>query len=215
MSATITLAKERGSGLILHINEVNKEESLFFSCPDCKQEMIVVKSKLRKKDWHFRHKIDSSCTGARDKALHDYAEQILLNSNSIKISKNLQISYSNPRKEVSFLGKRSDVAVTYENEDVHFEIFVHHDLSQEKRDLYNTHKIKCVHINLSQPEWLTAAPEAIKEAILNQHRTKTVIYWNDESVSPKPEGFSLAKIFFGILAAIGLIYLFRKLFWRR
>ena len=140
MSATITLAKEKETGLIQHINDVVKEKGLLYRCVGCDKEVIVVKSKPRKKEWHFRHKVESSCTGGRDTALHDYAVQILINNSAVKVSKKLEITYTNPRKEVSFLGKRSDVTVTYENKDIHFEVYVTHDLDPEKIDIYKNYK---------------------------------------------------------------------------
>lgn len=212
MSATITLAKQDTTGIVEHINEVVKEKRLLYNCRGCGKEMVVVKSEARKRDWHFRHKVESDCTGGRDKALHDYAVQVLMENTEARVSKKIHIQYTNPRKEVTFLGKRSDVTVTYENEDAHFEVFVHHDLDHEKIDIYKANKIKCVHINLSDPDWLTASPETIKEAVLNQHKNKTIIYWKDEPIPIKPEGNNFLTIILGVLAAIGVVYLFRKLF---
>ena len=176
MSATISLAKQESTGVVQHINEVDKQEGFVFICVGCGKEMIVVKSKPRKRDWHFRHAIESNCTGGKDTALHDYAVQILTENEAITIRKDLHISYSNPRKEVTVFGKRSDVTVTHENEDVHFEVFVTHDLGQEKIDTYKTNKIKCVRIDLSNPELLTASPDVIKETVLTQQKNKTIIY---------------------------------------
>lgn len=215
MSATITLAKEETSGLVQHINDVIKEKGLLYCCVGCGKEMIVVKSEARKRDWHFRHTVESNCTGGRDTALHEYAVQILMESTTVRISKTLRIEYGNPRKEVVVFGKRSDVTVAYNNEDVHFEVFVTHDLDQEKIGIYKANKIKCVHIDLSAHEWLTASPESIKDAVLNHHRNKAIVYWKDEPAQPKSESFNLVNIFLGILAAIGLIYLFKRLSRRR
>ena len=47
MSATITLAKEKETGLIQHINDVVKEKGLLYRCVGCDKEVIVVKSKPR------------------------------------------------------------------------------------------------------------------------------------------------------------------------
>ncbi|MBS0647226.1 MAG: hypothetical protein JSR97_11660 [Verrucomicrobia bacterium] len=215
MSATITLAKQETTGLVQHINDVSKEKGLLYRCVGCGKEMIVVKSEARKRDWHFRHTLESACAGGRDTALHDYAVEILMDNAAVRVSKALHFEYVNPRKEVAVFGKRSDVTVKYDNEDVHFEVFVTHDLDQEKIGMYKANKIKCVRINLSNPELLSASPESIKETVLNQYKYKTIIYWEDEPVRHKPESFNLANIFLGILAAIGLVYLFRKLSGRR
>jgi hypothetical protein len=210
LSATISLAKQETTGVVQHINEVDKQQGFVFICVGCGKEMIVVKSRPRKRDWHFRHAIESNCTGGKDTALHDYAAQILIENEAITIRENLHISYSNPRKEVTVFGKRSDVTVTHENTDVHFEIFVTHDLGQEKIDAYKINKVKCIRIDLSNSELLTASPDAIKEAVLNQQKNKTIIYWNGEPVKVEPKGINWGNIFWGIFAAIGIGYLLKK-----
>ena len=215
MSATITLARQDGINLIQHINDVDKKQGLSFHCVGCGKEMIVVKSEARKKDWHFRHSEDTLCTGGRDKALHNYAVQILMENKAIRITKSLNIEYSEPRKEVSLFGKRSDVMVTYEKQYVHFEVFVTHDLDQEKIDIYKNNKIKCVRVNLSDPKWLAASPEQIKDEVLSQHGTKTSIYWEDEVLKPDDSNdwnFNLKHILIVIAAFIGVRYLWRLFF---
>ena len=211
MSATIILAKQESTGRILHINDVLKEQRAGFYCVGCGKEMIVIKSEARIKDWHFRHSEETLCTGSRDTALHDFAMQVIMENATISISKKLQIAYSNPRKEVTVFGKRSDVTVKYKNEDVHFEVFVTNDLAKEKIDIYKANKVKCVRIDLSEPELLTVSPEKIKEAVLSFHKNKTIIYWKCEPLTDAQQSFSLGKILLGIAALIGLGFLIKRL----
>ena len=215
MSATITLAKQESTGRILHINDILKNQRTGFYCVGCGKEMIVVKSEARKKEWHFRHSEETLCAGSRDTALHDFAVQVLMENAAISISKKLQIAYSDPRKEITVFGKRSDVTVKYENEDVHFEVFVTHDLDKEKIDIYKANNIKCVHIDLSHPVWLTASPEEIKEAVLSFHKNKTIIYWKNEPLTENQQNISLGNIILGIAALIGLGFLIKRLSGKR
>ena len=215
MSATITLAKQESTGRTLHINDVLKEQRTDFYCVGCGKEMIVVKSEARKKDWHFRHSEETLCTGNRDAALHNFAVQVLMENAAISISKKLRIPYSDPKKEIAVFGKRSDVTVKYDNEDVHFEVFVTHDLDKGKIDIYKTNKVKCVRIDLSDPELLAAPPEKIKEAVLYQYKNKTFVYWQDETFpiqQDNNEGRNIGNILLGLLAAIGIGFLIRKIF---
>lgn len=212
MSATITLARQGSSDIIQHITRVDKSQGLFYTCVGCGKEMIVVKSDARKRDWHFRHIIEENCTGGRDTALHEYAVQVLIESEAIRITKGLHISYTNPRKEVTVFGKRSDVTVTHENEDVHFEVFVTHDLDKGKIDIYKINKIKCVRIDLSNPDLLMTSPERIKELLLNQHANKSIIYWPELQ---KKTGSDWGNILAWILGSIGIAFLLRLLFKRR
>lgn len=131
----------------------------------------------------------------------------------ISISKKLQIVYTWPRKEITIFGKRSDVTVDYGNEDVHFEVFVTNDLSPEKHTIYKTNKVKCIRIDLSEPELLTASPEKIKEAVLNQYRNKKIIYWQGEVLKPYAENesdFAWKHLLITIGAFIGLKFLFNQ-----
>ena len=207
MSATFSFAKEGLTGRVCHINEVFKNSGHLYFCVGCNCEMIMVKGEARKKEYHFRHKTETDCSGARDRALHNYAIQVILDNNSIVIKKNLKISYSNPRKEVGIFGKRSDVAVCYKNEDVHFEVFVTHDMEAGKMEIYKANKVKCIKINLSNTEWRTADPDKIKDAVLNQYRNKVIYNWVEEE-STDPVG--CASYLFGFLAAIGVLYLIKR-----
>ncbi|MBW8683535.1 hypothetical protein [Chitinophaga rhizophila] len=217
MSATITLAKQQATAIIQHVNDAEKGKGFLYRCVGCDKEMIVVKGATRKREWHFRHAVDSNCTGGRDTALHDYAVQVIMsNDDEVTISNKLKIGYSNPRKEVSFHGKRSDVTVLHENNDVHFEIFVTHDLDRKKIDIYKTNKIKCVRIDLSDPYLLTASPELIKDLLLNQYENKTVVYWLDEAtLEPKSEEANIINTVLWLLTIVGVGYLLRNFFRKK
>ena len=208
MSATFSFAKEALTGRVCHIIEVSKNSGHSYFCVGCNCEMIMVKSEAKKKEYHFRHKMETDCSGARDRALHDYAIQMIIDNNSIVINKNLKISYSNPRKEVGIFGKRSDVAVCYKNEDVHFEIFVTHDMEADKMEVYKANKVKCIRIDLSNSEWRTGSPDKIKDAVLNQYRNKSIYNWAEEE-STDPVG--CASYLIGFMAAIGMLYLIKRI----
>ena len=215
MSATIIIARDISTGRIFHIDDVDKNEGASFECCECRQKLSPVKTEARGKDWHFRHLQTADIAKCRSTALHDFAVQVVMENAVISISKKLQIAYSVPRKEVTLFGKRSDVAVKYENEDVHFEIFVTHDLDKEKIDIYKVNKVKCVRIDLSEPSLLTASPEKIKETVLNQYKNKTVVYWQDEILKPyeaTQSDFSFKHVLILIGAFIGLRFLYNHFF---
>lgn len=218
MSATIAIAKDILTGRIFHIDNVDKTIKAVFECCECKQKLSPVKTEARGKDWHFRHLQATDIAKCRSTALHDFAVQVVMENTGITISKNLQIAYNDPRKEITVFGKRSDVTVKYENEDVHFEVFVTHDLDNEKVGIYKDNKVKCVRIDLSEPELLTAPPEKIKEAVLNQYKNKTIVYWQDEvlkSYAVKESDFSWKHALIVIGAFIGLRFLYNQFSKRR
>jgi hypothetical protein len=222
MSATTTLAKQKSTGRTVHINDVDVADRQDFCCSGCGKDVVVVKSDARKRDWHFRHPPDEICNGGRDTALHNYAVQILLESDSISLAKTLHIQYTEPRKEVYISGKRSDVTVKFEGEDVHFEVVVTHDLDEEKTALYKTNKTKCVRIDLTEKSLLSALPETIKEVVFKDVKVKRLIYWNDEIENEKlTEGFSLKDILVlgitltAILVAVKKLFKPKRKFFRR
>jgi hypothetical protein len=207
MSATIILAKD-SSGHIIHIEDVVRSKSETFFCAGCGMSIIAVKSDARKKDWHFRHPSSSDIAKCRNRALHDLAVQILTENSRIKISKNLQIEYCNPRKEVTFLKRRSDVTVDWCGVDVHFEVFVTHDSEPEKLSDYRDHKIKAILIDLSDRNLRSASVEAIKEKILNHTSNKRIIYWEEPSVAAEKLwiNWKYVLLFIGLLLGIRFIY---------
>src|SRR5687768_11945476 len=107
MSATITLARME-DGKIIHINEFKKADKKLYSCAGCSEKITGVKSELKKKDWHFRHVPSDDIDSCISKALHNLTVQLLMENESVIIGKNNRIQYSNPRKESSFFGRRSD-----------------------------------------------------------------------------------------------------------
>ena len=211
MSATVTIAKDIFSGRIFHIDNVDKIVKSEFECCECKQKLSPVKTEARKKDWHFRHQNLSDIQKCRSTALHNFAVQIIKEHTEISVSKALKIVYSDPKTEVTLFGKRSDVTVKYSNVDVHFEVFVTHDIGKDKIDIYKTNKVKCVKIDLSDSGLLIASPNKIKEAVLDDYKNKSIIYWQDDEFKPylvKETGFSLKYILIVIGVFIGLKFLF-------
>lgn len=176
MSVKLAFGKESTTGEIIHIENVDKADNRQYMCCGCGIDLTPVKSEARKKDWHFRHKDTANITSCRSTALHDYAVQLIVENNTITISKELTISYTNPRKEIPIFSKRSDVTVLYENIDAHFEVLVTHDLDQEKIDIYKQQKIRCVRIDLSDPTYLSVSSSKIKDAVLYEPDTKTIVY---------------------------------------
>lgn len=216
MSATIILAKNLTAGTIQHINDVDRGKEIYFTCVGCGKEMIAVKSVARKRDWHYRHKIESDCAGARDTALHDYAVQTLMDSKRIFIRRNFCIEYSNPRKEVSVLGKRSDVTVSYNSSELHFEVFVTHDLDSEKIALYQLNKILCVKIDLSYLINIPASPIEIRNAVLENHLNKKIIFWLPSTINPVSKTQNpILKVIVVILGVLASIFFIKYLLGRR
>lgn len=180
MSAKIFIARRDQSENLVHIDDVNKLDNQQFICLGCAASLIAVKSKARKKDWHFRHFLQTDCSGSRDSALHSYAIQIMLDNSSIALPKIGRIIYHNPQREVAILNMRSDVMICNEGGDIHIEIFVTHDLDDTKIEKYQNNNIRCLKIDLSDRRLLNASPQKIRNAVLDEINNKQIIYWDKQ-----------------------------------
>ena len=96
--------------------------------------------------------------------------------------------------------------MNYLKDDVHFEVYVTHDLGEEKIRCYQKNKFKCIRIDLSDPSLLSAQPQKIEDEVLNQYDNKKFIYWNDEleKESELKKTFELDKVILGLLIFLGL-----------
>ena len=200
MSRTTIFGKISSNGRTLHIDDVQKENNLKYICAECESELVPVKSEARKKDWHFRHSKESNLIVCKQRGLHDFAQQVLLDSNEIQISNSLRIKYSNPKKEaIIWERRRSDVAVDYEESILHFEVYVTNNLSLEKINYYNEKLIKCVKIDLSDEKYLTMSRESITDTILNSTPNKIRYGWVSQIKSEPVKDSFLKKYVFGIV----------------
>lgn len=222
MSAKFPIAKyKNGEKYIRLVIDDYKKEIFYgddnkFVCCDCPSLMTPVKSKLRKKDWHFRHKSPQAIT-CRSTAIHDYAVEVLNKNTKVILSRDKTIEYSvvGLEQRISDSSYKSDISVEVLNEILHFEVYVTHDLGEEKRNYYEEKKIKCVRINLSDEEWLSASFENIKDEVLNHYKRKELIGWDNEVVLKKDDdGLKIRpdQIILGFIAIAGLRWLFKKIF---
>lgn len=160
----------------VHIDEVKKGEQ-DCKCSTCSEPLIVREGEKNTK--HFSHKIE--CDWDNETALHKLGIQILLNNTKIKLPNNKTIEYSEPKKEQVLLNsqRRSDVsAICQDGSNIHFEIFVTHEVDQFKKSLYINNKEKSVEIDLYKH--LTSTFKEIENAVIQNLDNKYIIYWPKE-----------------------------------
>ncbi|HWA35835.1 MAG TPA: hypothetical protein VG737_16950, partial [Cyclobacteriaceae bacterium] len=105
---------------------------------------------------------------------------ILESHSEIVIANNRKVKYTDPVREFAFQNIRSDLKVNSEEGAVHFEVFVTHNLSDANAAVYRNNKMKCVKIDLSDPQLLEASLERIADEVLSSHGNKTIVYWDDK-----------------------------------
>jgi hypothetical protein len=203
MSANITIAKSVKTERFVHINDVEKKDGDKFLCV-CSAELTPVKGEI--KEHHFRHPTKYNIAKCRNDALHDYAVQIINDNAEIVIPEQKPIKYSVVGKEVWLEDLyRTDITIKSHSETIHFEIFVTHDLEKKKIEYLEINKIKCVKIDLSNPEFLSASPELIKDEVLNQCDNKQRFGWGEINLGENQKSSTgwLLLLLIGIVAFLG------------
>lgn len=212
MSANISIAKSVKSGKYVHINDVEKRQDDFVCT--CGSNLIPIKSEERKKDWHFRHNINTEIASCRSSALHNYCVQLINDNSEITIDKDLKIFYSVQGTEIWIDNLyRSDITINDNGKLIHIEVYVTHDLSTEKAAFYKSNKIHSLKVDMSSPELLTASPDVIKDHVLNQYHNKELIYWetsNESQSSNSKDNNILLLVFLAIVSFFGIRMLFNK-----
>lgn len=216
MSANITIAKH-SSGNPIHIDRSENGQSCDCVCYKCGKSLLAIQGKSGKsREWHFRHEVESNCTGAPESALHKLAKQILQDSTSMVIPKHGRINYANCQTECGYLGRISDVqAILKGGEVICFEIFNKHAVDEAKAAFYIMNQCKSIEIDLKNCS--VEKYEEIVHFVLEEISGKKVIFWeqpavpaNKEIAEKKPPLFDW-KIFafLGILvlAVIGMFSL--------
>lgn len=200
---TIKLAQDIFTSKIIHIDNASNGISCNCKCLECSETLIAVQGK--KNEYHFRHDKNNDCKGSQETALHMFGKQVILENKEINLPKIGSINYSNPRAEISLSQFRPDVTVFHNEEDIYFEVAVSHYIEPQKKEYYESNKLKCVEIDLRDFD-LKSTSKEIKDFILKQTRNKKLYGWklkNDKNET---------NWVINALLIAGIIYVFSKLF---
>jgi len=176
----IKLAKHKQTGEIIHIDKANKGLLCNCECEKCHNNLIAHQGK--KEPWHFQHENnDISCNGSQETALHKLGKQILMGHNGINIPVHGMINYTDQIEEKVIENRlRVDVAATYENQDIYFEIKVSHSNEEAKNEYFAKGHHKCVEIDLIDA--YKSSYENIEYLVLKKTTNKELIGWNSETI---------------------------------
>ena len=217
MSATFTIGKSIDTNLPVHIKNADNGLKCHCVCYECNEKLQAVQGQSENaRAQHYRHdNTNSNCPGNNETALHQFAKLILFESNVIDTSKK-KLYYTYPSLETVIDKYRSDVSVKYSELELHFEIVVYSDLKEDKKLHYRSNKINCIKIDLTNPELLTAQPEQIKYAVLEDKSNKTFIQWNEDKLTeiPSSDDNHWNEIIGGLVVIGSIIVFFKSLFGR-
>jgi hypothetical protein len=154
---------------------IDNAERKFHKCSKCQQRLTPVKGEARKKEWHFRHQIDSDCTGGQETLIHKLAKQFICENFQILIPYETLI-YSQARQEKRFESIIPDVTVFANGHNVYFEVAVTNPVDTLKESFYKSGQHKSVEIDLTGIPY-DIRPKDLKEMVLYQADNKRKIFW--------------------------------------
>lgn len=194
-----------------HIDNVANGLNCGCVCADCNNEMEAIQGE--KREWHFRHHIDSKCKGGLETAIHKLAKEIIVNNTKIEVP-NKTLYYSEAQVEVKLETYVPDVSVLSEGEPVYIEIYVCHKVEPEKEKFYKNKKLNSFEIDLSKVSYKTTEKE-LEELVLKTPNNKRVIYWEGEfqplDIENSKEIKNNHNQWLGWLVVLGVLcYLFKR-----
>jgi hypothetical protein len=109
-----------------------------------------------------------------------------------------------------------DVSVKYSERELHFEVVVYNDLNADKKLYYQSNKINCIKIDLTNSELLTAPPEQIKYSVLEDKNNKAFVQWNEDKVieAPSSDSSHWNELIEGVIIISTIIFFINSLFWK-
>lgn len=206
MNTIIKYALEKTTLKAIFIDKVPKGLACNCICAKCGYDMIAVKGQKNEK--HFRHHVESDCSGGPETAIHKMAKQIIAENTNIYIPGRLLI-YNNPIIEKKLEAIVPDVKVNTDQGDVYFEIVVNNPVDQEKINLYKNLHYRSVRIDLSGVPY-DISKEELEEMVLGNKENKSNIYWPviNQSVSSLWDDYK--NPFLMILTGVIFYLIFRK-----
>lgn len=193
-----------------HIDNVANGLACDCVCAECNNEMEAIQGE--KKEWHFRHHINSKCKGGLETAIHKLAKEIIVKNNKIALPHKIPLLYTEPIAEKPFEDIIPDVSAISDNKPLFIEIFVCHRCDPEKEEFYKTKQINSFEIDLSQISY-TITEKELEELILSKTDNKRYLFWNNQEVIPvKDVNKNTSNTWLGIVVIflIGLLFFKRK-----
>lgn len=196
---------------------IDNAERRFYKCQKCQQQLIPVKGEARKKEWHFRHKDESNCSGGQETLIHKLAKNIICENYKITISDETLI-YSLARQEERFDSIIPDVTVLSDGSNIYFEIAVTNPIDILKENFYKSGRHKSIEIDLTDISY-NISPDDLKHKVLCQTNNKRKIFWmpiyesNYQTMKDKDRWWAYPAAIFGYftVAIVFLYFGYKKL----
>jgi Competence protein len=174
---------------LVHISEVDSGLKCNCRCPACGEELIAKKG--IKMIHHFAHKSTIECEFGYQTSLHLAAKKIISENLEIKVPA-LYLEFPGVYKKEMIIGEKSvkvtnvilekkldniipDILIITDIGEIIVEIFVTHEIDEEKLEKIKCLDIPTIEINLSDFD-RNITEEDLKEVLINGNQSKVWIY---------------------------------------
>src|SRR5690625_2416115 len=198
------LGKDKDTGKILEITEVEGGLDCNCICPHCDKDLVAAQG--AKTEWYFRHHESTDCDAVPEKVIQALAKEILAANSRIKLPSVGVIKYENIEadKKPDFLSFSSDFLVKSEGEYLYFKIKVNKEARNKKA--YPENDYNSIEIDLT--DYVFTSKNDFRKDLLNKVSHKKIISWQDKSskfwggnkIIPTVVGLFGAGVIVGVLA---------------
>lgn len=171
------LGKDKDTGKILEITEVEGGLSCNCICPNCGKDLVAAQG--AKTEWYFRHHESTDCDAGPEIGLQELTKEVLASNSRIKLPSFGVIKYENVEeaKKPGFLSFSPDFLVKSEGDYLYVKIKINHEKSPDDEG-YKELGYNSIEIDLT--DYVFTSKEEFRKDLLNEVSNKDIIFWKDE-----------------------------------
>lgn len=172
------LGKDKDTGKILEITEVEGGLDCNCVCPNCDKDLVAAQG--AKTEWYFRHYESTNCDAGPEKGIQALAKEILGSNSRIKLPSIGVIKYENIEadKKPGFLSFSPDFLVKTKGEYLYFKIKINNEQSYNDEE-YNELGDNSIEIDLT--DYVFTSKKDFRKDLLNNTDYKRIMVWEKET----------------------------------
>lgn len=174
------LGKDKKTGKIVEISEVESGLDCNCVCPNCGKDLVAAQGS--KTEWYFRHHESTNCQSGPEKGIQALAKEIITANSRIKLPSIGMIKYEKAEADQKADGFDflPEVTAITNGEKLYFDIIV--DKKKQNREkFYLNGNHKSIEIDLT--DYVYTSKDDFRKALLNTPDNKRVMYWDEETSS--------------------------------
>lgn len=203
------LGKDKNTGKILEITEVEGGLNCNCVCPNCDKDLVAAQGE--KTEWYFRHHQSTNCDSGPEMGIKELVKEIFTSNSRIKIPSLGVIKYENAEadKKPTFLSFPPDLSAETKGGNLYFQIKINDEVVNREK-AYKEGGHKSIEIDLT--DYVFTSKNDLRKDLLNDATNKRIIFWQEEASTPCGN-LKIIPTVFGLLGAgmvLGVLALSRK-----